>query len=135
MQGHLLFEIKGENMLKKNDLILMIVIVALGVGAILAIHFTKESGSKVRVTLKQEELKTFKLKENTIYTVEGENGAWNTFEIKDGYVDMIDASCPDKLCVAQKSIHYNHETIVCLPNQVVLEIVGGEENAVDSVVN
>ncbi|HBI72311.1 MAG TPA: hypothetical protein DEG06_02920, partial [Lachnospiraceae bacterium] len=88
MQGHLLFEIKGENMLKKNDLILMIVIVALGVGAILAIHFTKESGSKVRVTLKQEELKTFKLEENTIYTVEGENGAWNTFEIKDGYVDM-----------------------------------------------
>ena len=135
MQGHLLFEIKGENMLKKNDLILMIVIVALGVGAILAIHFTKESGSKVRVTLKQEELKTFKLEENTIYTVEGENGAWNTFEIKDGYVDMIDASCPDKLCVAQKRIHYNHETIVCLPNQVVLEIVGGEENAVDSVVN
>ncbi|MBE5966063.1 MAG: NusG domain II-containing protein [Lachnospiraceae bacterium] len=122
-------------MLKKNDLILIIGIVVLGVGALLAIHFSKESGSKVRVTLKQEELKTFKLEEDTIYTVEGENGAWNTFEIKDGYVNMIDASCPDKLCVAQKGIHYDHETIVCLPNQVVLEIIGGEENEVDSVAN
>lgn len=121
--------------MKKNDLILIMVILVLGAVAILYMNFSKESGSKVRVIVKQEELKSFDLEENIEYTIEGENGAWNTFVIKDGYVDMIDASCPDKLCVSQKSIHYDHETIVCLPNQVVLEIEDGEENPIDSIAN
>ncbi|NLP35159.1 MAG: NusG domain II-containing protein [Clostridiales bacterium] len=121
--------------MKRNDLILIIVIVVLGIGALLFINFTKESGSKVGVTVKQEEIASFALDEDIVYTIEGENGAWNTFEIKDGYVNMIDASCPDKLCVSQSKIHYDHETIVCLPNQVVLEIIGGEVNPIDSIAN
>lgn len=122
-------------MIKKNDIILIVAILLVGVGSLLIWNGSKSEGAKVRVTVFQEEFTTLKLDEDTIYTVEHENGEWNTFEIKDGYVDMIDASCPDKLCVSQSKIHYNHETIVCLPNQVVLEIIDGEETAIDSIAN
>ena len=119
--------------MKKNDKILIAVILLLGAITWMIIAFTKQEGSKVRVTVDGKEYKEFNLKQDTTYTVELENGEWNTFMIKDGHVDMTEASCPDKLCVNHSDISYNHETIVCLPNKVVLQIIDGEENDVDAV--
>jgi hypothetical protein len=42
---------------------------------------------------------------------------------------MTQADCPDKLCVHQKAISATGETIVCLPNKVVVEIAGETEDA------
>ena len=42
-------------------------------------------------------------------------------EIKDGKVNMIEADCPDHLCMKQKAITDAGGTIVCLPNKVVIE--------------
>ena len=46
---------------------------------------------------------------------------------------MVEASCPDKLCVKHNKIHYNYESITCLPNRVYVRIVGGEESELDAV--
>jgi hypothetical protein len=122
-------------MIKKNDLILIGIVIMLGLAVIIFMNATKSEGSKVVITIDGTVYDTLVLEENTSYTIKGDNGEWNTFEIKDGYVNMLDASCPDKLCVNHKDIHYNHETIVCLPNKVVLEVVDGEENEVDMIAN
>lgn len=87
------------------------------------------------VTVDGKEYKTFSLKEDTVYTIKQEDGQWNTFEIKDGYVKMLEASCPDKLCVKFKKIHYDDESITCLPNRVVIRIIGGEDNDIDAIAN
>ena len=34
---------------------------------------------------------------------------------------MIRADCPDQLCVKQKAVSKNKESIICLPNKVVIE--------------
>lgn len=122
-------------MIKKNDLILLGGIVLLGLALILLLNITKSEGSKVIVTINGVNYETIDLNNNTTFTIDAGNGEWNTFEIKDGYVDMLDASCPDKLCVKHKNIHFDHETIVCLPNKVVLEIINGEESEIDSIAN
>jgi hypothetical protein len=122
-------------MIKRNDLILIGAVIILCLGFLAYMYFMKEEGSKVEVTVDGNVYDTFDLTEDTTFTVELEDGTWNTFEIKDGYVNMLDASCPDKLCVKHKDIHYNHETIVCLPNKVVLEVVGGDESEVDMIAN
>ena len=57
----------------------------------------------------------------------------NVLTIRDGKADMTEADCPDKLCVHQKAISKNHEMIVCLPNKVVVEVTGSEENGFDSI--
>lgn len=121
--------------MKKNDLILIAIVLLIGIALLLLIFNNNETGSKVSVQMNGKEIITFDLDKDITYTIEGDNGALNTFTIKDGYVDMIDASCPDKVCVEHKSIHHNHETIICLPNQVVLEIIGGEESSIDSIAN
>ena len=122
-------------MIKRNDIILIGVVILLSLGVLVFLNLTKQEGSELVVTMDGNIYKTFQLNQNTTFTIEGENGTYNTFKIKDGYVDMTDASCPDKICVHHKSIHYNHETIVCLPNKVVLEVHSGEESNVDMIAN
>ncbi len=46
----------------------------------------------------------------------------NTIEIKDGEVDVTEASCKNRICVNHKKIEKKGESIVCLPNKVVVEI-------------
>ncbi len=122
-------------MIKKNDLLLVGVVVILGLAVILFMNLTKEEGSKVIIKVDGEVYDTLYLSKDTSYTVELEDGTYNTFEIKGGYVDMLDASCPDKLCVNQRHIHFNKETIVCRPNRVILEIDSPETSGVDAIAN
>ena len=44
---------------------------------------------------------------------------------------MLEANCPDEICVHHKPISKNGETIVCLPNKVVVVIKNGIEREVD----
>ena len=119
-------------MIKRNDVILIVVIIFLCLGVVAFQKLTQKEGSRVVITVNGEVYDTLELQEDTVYTVKIKD-SYNTFQIKDGYVDMIDASCPDQLCVRQADIHYNHETIVCLPNRVVIEVMGTQENDVDMI--
>ncbi|WP_461812051.1 NusG domain II-containing protein [Faecalimonas sp.] len=58
----------------------------------------------------------------------------NRLVIKNGKADVIDAKCPDKICVKQKPISKSGESIVCLPNKVIITVVEGKENELDAVV-
>jgi hypothetical protein len=122
-------------MIKKNDIILIGAVLFLGIAVIVFMNLTKEEGSKVEITVDGEVYDTLYLQEDTSYTVKLKDGTYNTFEIKDGYVDMLDASCPDKLCVNQKHIHFNNETIVCRPNKVILQVISTENSDVDAIAN
>lgn len=121
--------------MRKSDRILIGVVLLLALTAYVAYNLTRSEGTLLQVTVDGEEVKTFDLDKDLTYTIEVGEGQWNTFRIQDGYVDMIDATCPDKVCVNHSSIHYNNDPIVCLPNKVVLEIIGGEDNPIDSISN
>ena len=45
---------------------------------------------------------------------------------------MIDADCPDKLCEYQNAISQSGETIVCLPNKVIVIVAGDDEDEFDA---
>ena len=50
----------------------------------------------------------------------------NAVEIKNGKVKMIEADCPDKRCVKQGAS--SSLPIICLPNELVVEIRNREGN-------
>ena len=61
-------------------------------------------------------------------------GQYNRFVIRDGRAYMESATCPDGICVDHRPIYRNGESIVCLPNGVVITvIVDGDEDAPDIV--
>lgn len=47
--------------------------------------------------------------------------------IRDGKADMKEADCPDKLCVHQKAISAENESIVCLPDRVVVTVTNSKK--------
>lgn len=63
--------------------------------------------------------------------IDGEVG--NVLWIRDGKADMTEATCPDRLCVHQAAVSKEHETIVCLPHRVVVEVKGGDEADIEGV--
>ena len=50
----------------------------------------------------------------------------NKVVIAGGEVWMESADCPDKLCVGQGRISRSGQTIICLPNRVMVTIKGGK---------
>lgn len=56
-------------------------------------------------------------------TIETPNGGTNHLVVKNGVIWCDDASCPDKLCVKQGKKHLDTDTIVCLPDQMIVTIV------------
>lgn len=70
----------------------------------------------IRITANGEEYGIYSLSEDQVISISDTN----VCEIKDGEVHMIEADCPDHLCMRQK-IDSTGGTIVCLPNKVVIE--------------
>lgn len=120
--------------IKRNDLILFLGIVLIAAAAIFIMYRLKSEGSRVVITVDGKEYKNLDLKEDTELTIEGKDGTYNKVIIKDGEVSMTEANCPDKICVKHSKIHYNGETIVCLPHKVVVKIESKEESDVDITV-
>lgn len=50
----------------------------------------------------------------------------NKIVIANGEVWMEEADCPDKLCISQGKISRSGQTIICLPNKVMVTIKGGK---------
>lgn len=91
--------------------------------------FGKE-GEILEVSKDGQVIAKLKLSEDQIYTTpDGKN----TLKIQDGVVSMIEADCPDQLCVHTKPLTNSSGAIVCLPNRVALRILGKEEEGLDAI--
>ena len=66
----------------------------------------------------------YPLSEDHTETIRFEDGSYNRFAIQE-------ASCPDQICVHHSRISRNKETIVCLPDKVVITIENGEDSGID----
>ena len=122
--------------MKRNDIILMIGIAIIAVGAICFIFLNKKEGAKVIISVGGKVYKELNLDEDQELAIDTNDSEYeNILQIKDGYATMIEANCPDQICVHQKSISKEGESIVCLPHQVIVTIKGNESSSLDSVAN
>lgn len=82
----------------------------------------REPAVYVDVSIDGQTIREFPLDQDTEYVIESENGGINRLVIEDGAARITEASCPDKLCISQGSASERGQTIVCLPNRVVITI-------------
>ena len=115
-------EMKKLITLKKNDIILIITLLAVCCIAFLVMFLTRNEGAYAVVIINGQETETYPL--NQDITVRLNNGdGYNVLTIEDGYARIESASCPDKLCVKKYKVCYNGESLVCLPNKTTVKIV------------
>lgn len=120
--------------MKKNDLYLtgFILLAALTITAGYLLLF-REDGASAQITINGEVYQTLPLNHDTTITIPSDDGHTNVLTIHNGYADITDADCPDKLCVHQKKISKKGETLVCLPHKIVISIISGKQSQTDSI--
>ena len=119
--------------IRKSDVVLFIAIMACA--AIFYFFLSNnqaEPNARLIVKVDGEVIKTCSLEEDQVFWLPGKT---NEVSIQNGEVSMKEADCPDQICVRQKAISKEGESIICLPNKVVVSIVGGEEKELDAVTN
>lgn len=110
--------------MKKRDWLFITGCLVIGAALFFFLRIYKEEGNTAVVRVSGEVTATYTLAEDRRVLIEGKAGGTNTLVIENGTVRMTEASCPDKLCVHQGRVHLQGQTIVCLPNEVVIEILG-----------
>ncbi len=93
----------------------------------------QEEGASVVITVDGEFYGAYELDRDQEIPVTVGDQTTNVVCIRDGYAYMREAKCPDHLCIHQGRIAKTGESIVCLPNRVVVTIVSDDEIAVDAV--
>ncbi len=121
--------------LGKKDYIFIAVLLAVCLAGLCLFYiFFHQNGGQVVVTRDGETYGTYSLsKDQTISIKDGNGYVTNTLVIRNRKAYMESADCPDKLCVRQKSISLVHETIVCLPNKVVVTVENKETLEIDGM--
>lgn len=118
----------------RRDLILLLVVLAIGLAGILFLYTRPAAAdSEVEVSVDGEVVMTLPLSEDTEVTISGFDGGENLLVISDGKAEIESASCPDGVCVRHYAISRDGESIICLPNRVVVTIRGGEKGEVDAI--
>ncbi len=72
-----------------------------------------------RIPLRAETTDTF--------TIESSGGGFNQIRIENGKIGILDADCPDKLCVNMGMISSAAYPISCLPHKLVIQIEDNKE--------
>jgi len=113
-------------MLKKADIILAAVLLITGFAMSYVLSFGQSAGTELLITCEGEKYASYSLLEDREIVVK-QNGHTNKITIKQGTVSMVFSDCHGQDCIQQGTISETGESIICLPNKVVLEIKGGED--------
>ena len=116
----------------RNDIILVVALLAAAFAAWGVIRITRTAGSYAVVEINGTETARYPLDTDLWIDIETDGGHVITLVISGGKASIVSADCPDKLCVRQGGIGSVGETIICLPHRLVIRIVG--EGGVDSTV-
>ena len=122
--------------LKKRDIILIVSLLVVGIIALVIWHFIYSVDGKY-VTIEQRDnlIGIYPLNVDKEIEIEHRGEVVNKIVIEDGYCHMEEAECPDHLCIKQGKVNKSGQTIVCLPDRVVVTVVDSDSSDYDSVVN
>jgi hypothetical protein len=90
-------------------------------------------GDWVVVTVNQKETIRLPLDQDQKTHVKGPIGL-TEIEVKNGRARIIRSPCKNKICIKSGYIRYADRLAACIPNRVVIRIVGKSHRGVDAVI-
>lgn len=118
--------------MNKNDFKLILILVLFSLVFLTYYKiFSDESSNIAYVYYEDEVILKIDLTKNAEYDVEGYNGNIHIV-VSDNKIKVDEENSPKHLCSRQGFISSSNESIVCLPNKVVIKILGKSD--VDIVV-
>lgn len=116
----------------RNDLLFITALLAVVAVAGACLFFLRGEGNTVTIKVDGQVIGSYALSQERVVDIPTDHGH-NRLVIRGGEAVMESATCPDGICVAHHPIHRDGESIVCLPNKVVVSVTGEDEQAPDIV--
>lgn len=112
--------------IRKADIILLIILIIIGVASTIFVVQSKSGGDTVIIESNGKLYGKYSLYEHHEITVEAQDKAHshNVVIIDNGKVFVAESSCQNQVCVQHRAINRTGESIICLPNRLVVRIEG-----------
>lgn len=107
-------------------LVLLVLIAALCVAGIVALHFYRQTGQLVQIVQNDQVVGTYPLQEDRTLRYDSPDGGYNIVVIQDGKVQVSEADCPDQTCVRMGATDQTAQTIACLPHKLIIKVLAQE---------
>lgn len=117
----------------RNDILLIAVLLLVAAVGALYLFVFRGAGNTVTVTVDGQLYATYALSDTVEVDIDSGDGT-NRLIIRDGKAFVEAASCPDGICVAHRPIFRDGESIVCLPNRVVVTVTSREQTDAPDIV-
>lgn len=96
------------------------------VGYLLQSLWHHEQAAKMQIRLGDKIYATYSLAQNRTIDIQGPIGI-TQIVIENGKARFVRSPCPNQYCVHQGWLSHQGQAAICLPNQVSLELLGGEK--------
>jgi len=116
------FRHQGFNFMKKNDILFICAVILLITGVLITFSYHANSDNKIVVIKEANDIYgTYPLSEDKKIEVEGILGV-TTVIIENGEAYVFDSPCPNKTCIHMGKIKKRGDTIVCIPNRILMSV-------------
>lgn len=126
------------NTKNKICIIIIIIVVFACISAIILINLHPPGGTVAEIIQDGQCIQTIDLNQVEApyeFTVTGDHNCFNTIRVEPGNISIVDASCPDKICVKTGSISNSLKPITCLPNHLIIRIQNSSTGNLDGISN
>ena len=106
------------------NVIIIVSILVISLTALFIVEATRKPGAAVLVKIDGKEVATYSLDKDATYEL---NGGTNILRIEGGKAWMIEANCPGHDCIKQGKISKTGKYIACLPNKILVIVVGEDD--------
>ena len=117
----------------KNDIIFIAAMILAVLIAATALFIFRKEGDRVVVTVDGQIFGEYSLSYDSVVEINVGDGH-NLLVIKNGSAYVESASCPDGICSSHRAIKYDGESIICLPNKVVIEVKAANEEGQPDII-
>ena len=86
----------------------------------LVVNMQEPDSDTVQITVDGELYKELDINEDGMFVIKTNDGH-SIVNVKNRDVFVVEATCPDKICVKHGKLFNKYDSIICLPNRIVIE--------------
>ncbi|HKM39446.1 MAG TPA: NusG domain II-containing protein [bacterium] len=98
-------------------------------------HFMASGPVEVVIEVDGQEMRRGSLSVSELgeqYRIRGVVG-YSLLEVGDNKIRMVESPCPDKICIGTGWISHPGESIICIPNRIIVRLVSGVDYHYDGL--
>jgi hypothetical protein len=112
---------KGLYTLKAADIAIAVIVIAASIAPLFSFNRQKTTAAlSANIYERNKLVKQLPLAQDAVYRLKN-----MAIEVKQGRIRIAESDCPRQICVHSGWISGPAQTIVCVPNKVLVEIQGG----------